>query len=288
MANFYEEFLDFIHTERFRDFLLENDFCITVEMLDFMLTHKGIQNRLALFLSKIKIDKIQNKCEKLNFTFAGFFVDNLDDEMDSVEVTKERLFSLFTFLIYAEVHYLSNPIKINKKCLHDLERLQKIQKEIIEKYYFKDTISKFLSKIGADREYASRFLFEAAPERNFTKEDIDDFLCSTLSDILDGQSEDKPCFFFNLKARDKQAFLACLRAPALIPLLSSYSYTASEIRDIKYKIQTPTKMHLEIIEDRFGFGLKYEIGRNEFQNAVKDSYEEYLKNQQKHALTKKA
>lgn len=59
--NFVDEFLNFIHTDKFKIALSKESYCISVEMLDFMLNCNGIANRLSRFLVSINLDKIESE-----------------------------------------------------------------------------------------------------------------------------------------------------------------------------------------------------------------------------------
>ncbi len=50
--NFVDEFLKFIHTDKFKEVLLEGSYCVNVEMLDFILNYGRVANRLSRFFGE--------------------------------------------------------------------------------------------------------------------------------------------------------------------------------------------------------------------------------------------
>lgn len=200
--------------------------------------------------------------------------------------TKEAVFYLFAHMINDEIEKLRSPDRINKKFLTDLERLNKFQREIIEKYYFKDTIENFFKKIGVKGKYLQ-------------KERLLNF-CGYFSEFLEyayivtDQRDLALCIlrnYFNITIKNNKiptlreltkGILTFSDISNLIALLSGYS----KINNPKF--ETEAIEALTIINDFYGLGLKYQIRRNEFQNAVKECYNAYLENQQKLLLTKNA
>ncbi len=143
MATLYDEILNFIQADVENFLLISKGEFIDKSMLDFILNHKGIQNRLALFLSKIDLDKI-NDVDCLEF----FKHDGKKDK-------KDIIVQFFINTINAELILLADPLRANKKYLRDAKRLNKLQKEIIEKYYFNDTFLNFFRRIGIKDELIS-------------------------------------------------------------------------------------------------------------------------------------
>ena len=282
--NFVDEFLKFIHTDKFKEVLLEGSYCINVEILDFILNYGGVANRLSRFLVSINLDKIESKKENIinsddadfDFGLTFFMVSNAQN-------TKEAVFYLFAHMINDEVEKLRSPERIDKKIFNDFERLNKLQREIIEKYYFKDTIENFFKKVGAKRKYLQ-------------KERLSD-LCGYFGEFLENAYVycDKKDYalrilkeFFNIKIEGDRipasrevtkGILTFIDILDLIPLLKAYS----EICAPKRGCSEDTIEALTIINDFYGLGLKYQIGRNEFQSAVKECYNAYLENLQKHS-----
>ncbi|WP_276711770.1 hypothetical protein, partial [Campylobacter rectus] len=211
-----------------------------------------------------------------DFGLTFFMVSNAQN-------TKEAVFYLFAHMINDEVEKLRSPERIDKKIFNDFERLNKLQREIIEKYYFKDTIENFFKKIGAKRKYLQ-------------KERLSD-LCGYFGEFLENAYVycDKKDYarlilknFFNIKIEGDRipafrevtkGILTFIDILDLIPLLKVYSEICAPKRGGSEDVIEA----LTIINDFYGLGLKYQMGRKEFQSAVKECYNAYLENLQKHS-----
>lgn len=286
--NFVDEFLNFIHTDKFKVALSEESYCISVEMLDFMLNCNGIANRLSRFLVSINLDKIESKKKDIISNPEYFVFEVVFFMVGNAKNTKEAVFYLFAHMINDEIEKLRSSGRINKKFLTDLERLNKFQREIIEKYYFKDTIENFFKKIGAKRKYLQKErlsdlceYFGEFLENAYVYCGKKDYALRILKDFFNIKIESDRIPVFREVTKGILTFIDILD---LIPLLKAYSGICAPKRSgSEDAIEA-----LTIINDFYGLGLKYQIGRNEFQSAVKECYNAYLENQQKLLLTKNA
>lgn len=277
-----EGLLNFIHTDNFKRTLQTKNYQITTEMLDFMLNYDPYRNRLANFLAGIDLNKLEEKklSDVRQLGVKGWF-----DKTTDVKNIQEFFFYSIINMIDEEIVFITQPQKADKKFYDDIKRLNKLQQQIIERYYFKDDVLSYFKKIGA--EY---------PFIKFKGRDdvvIKFFLCYLMRVILElgycssSRNQLIAIAFANtlfMKEYDKlptlneltKCTLNIKSVRQLIPLL--YGFADTLVTVDKKKIQeTFTSDALEAINDYFSLGIKYEIGRNEFQNAVKKIYQAYTK-----------
>jgi len=242
-----------------------------------MLNHKGIQNRLALFLSKIDLDKM-NSIDCLEF----FRCDGKKDK-------KDVIVQFFIDAINSELTLLTDPLRANKKYLNDVKRLNKLQKEIIEKYYFNDTFLNFFRRLGIKDELITSgqnedyvticLLLSRMLRASYIMGDIklNNMLIKELFGVEPTSKGDEKLILIDFK----DGFLNDNNTIPLITLLENYAITTTNTEPLC----SNTRYNLELLNDTFNLGLKYEISRNEFQNAIKEEYGAFLQHTKEKTFT---
>lgn len=193
--------------------------------------------------------------------------------------TKEFFYYLIIHMINDEILFITCPPKVDKKYYEDIKRLNKLQQQIIERYYFKDDIFSYFEKIGVDFGVKGDFktimwicsLMGEALRLGFYLKDDKEKALQIINDIFIEKYEKLP----TLRELTKET-LNIDNIIHLIPLLYGFASTTAELEN-KFSLETATSDALETINNLFSLGIKYEIGRNEFQNAVKEIYQAYTK-----------
>lgn len=271
-----EGLTNFIHTDNFKRTLQTKNYQITIEMLDFMLNYDPYRNRLAKFLTGIDLNKLEGK--KLTdvrrlWVRLNFYMTN------RAKNTKEFFYYLIIHMINDEILFITCPPKADKKYYDDIKRLNKLQQQIIERYYFKDDILSYFEKIGVDFGIKGDFktiigicslIGEALRFGYYLKDDKEKAL-RIINDIFIKKYDKLP----TLKELTKGT-LNIDNIIHLIPLLYGFTSTAAQLEN-KFSLETATSDALVTINNFFSLSIKYEIGRNEFQNAVKEIYQAYTK-----------
>lgn len=270
-----DELLAFIDADKFKNVSLRRSFAFNAEMLKFLISCK----RLNIFLQGIKKTDIEkadaNTLEKLDnvsneICTPYFDTDNRDD-------IKEVVFIALIDMISDEVTNCKRGEMKSKKILNDLKRLNKLQKEIIEKHFFKDSIPNFLKRIGVKKEF-------------FRHGDSIEFACDLLADLLfdcyfeaDNKDPESLKILFDIEIKNDvmptlytltQGTLTFDEIISLIPLLRGYAQSERDIETITGFWDTQEA--LLALSDILGLGIAMPIKRNEFHNAVKDAYQTYL------------
>lgn len=264
-----DELLIFIDGEAFKEIARDRAFPFTQDELKFLISCK----RLNRFLQSIKKAYIEEaNLEKLENTLSE--VSAYDVNMICEAPIKDNFFMILIDIISDEISNCKKGEMKSKKILKDLEKLNVLQKKIIETYFFKSSIPDFLKKIKTKRSLIK-------DDRGLI------FICDILADLFyysyferdTGDTTTTFCNFFNIKIKDNKmppladfthGVLTFDDIVTLVPLLRGYAQSARDIETIASFWET--REGLITLSDTLGLGIASELKRNEFHNAVKAAY----------------
>lgn len=267
------ELLDFIDTNDFKKILSTGCYELDANAFKFLIN----QRRLNEFLQSIKKVDLDNA--EINRKIE---IEKIKPEFNISYYTAKEASNIKEFIFYVLLHMISDETRNyeraeirDKKFLNDARRLNKIQKTFIEKYYFKSDFITFLKKMRVrdvflQSEPTILIACEAVSDifyDNYFKGEINR---NTIEAFFDIEIIDNLFDFNDFKS-------GLLRIDEIIPLISLLRSYVNTARDIKATSAFwATKEHLLSLSDAFGLGLAMPIKRNEFHNAVKDAYHDYL------------